>query len=400
MVPAHLRHRAAGPELGSPGGARGLPRDPALLGRPRRGRVPRGRRPFAGQGPVRAAAERRRAGCDAAGRHPPAVGPRRGARGLRRLALRVRGVHAAAHRGRRGLGDLPGAARPLREPRGPRPGVQLRPAGGGLRRRRLPPHHHRQPGAVGPHRLLQHLGALQPRRGPPRHPLRPAAAGRPPGEAGCELARGGRPRGGHRPGAGPAPRPRGESAGAGPARQRLPLPGRGAGAAGGGRDPRRRAAGPGVLAHHPRGPRLRRAGTGRHPGAAALDAGGLLLRLRRGPGAPAAAGVVRRRLRRGAGGGPLLDAVDVPPGAAAAPRAGGTGGADLERGAQRRRRADLRAPRRLAVRDQLRRAAGGDARRGGAAGEHPGPGPGRAGHRAAGILHGLAAALRRAAGRR
>ena len=40
VVPAHLRQGAAGPQLGEPGGPRGLPADPSFLVGPRRGRFP------------------------------------------------------------------------------------------------------------------------------------------------------------------------------------------------------------------------------------------------------------------------------------------------------------------------------------------------------------------------
>ena len=46
---------AAGPELGQPRGPRRLPRHAAVLGRPRRRRIPRRRRARPGQGPLRAA---------------------------------------------------------------------------------------------------------------------------------------------------------------------------------------------------------------------------------------------------------------------------------------------------------------------------------------------------------
>ncbi len=59
-------------------------------------------------------------------------------------------------------------------PRGPGPGLQLRPAPGRLRRRRFPRNHHPQPGRGRRHRRVLHLGLLQPRRRPARHALRPA----------------------------------------------------------------------------------------------------------------------------------------------------------------------------------------------------------------------------------
>ena len=60
VVPAHVRGRAARPELGAPGGPRGLPADAAVLVGPRGRRLPCRRRARAGEGPVRAASRRRR----------------------------------------------------------------------------------------------------------------------------------------------------------------------------------------------------------------------------------------------------------------------------------------------------------------------------------------------------
>ena len=120
--------------------------DAAVLGGPRRRRLPHRRRARARQGPRRAAARRRPSSTrSAARRRPPALGPRRGARDLRRVARGVRRVRPAAHRGRRGLGATPSPRPALRQRRGPRPGVQLRPAPGRLRRRAVPHDHHRQP---------------------------------------------------------------------------------------------------------------------------------------------------------------------------------------------------------------------------------------------------------------
>ena len=50
VVPAPVRRQAAGPGLDQPRGPRGVPRHPALLAAAGRGRVPRRRRPRAGQG--------------------------------------------------------------------------------------------------------------------------------------------------------------------------------------------------------------------------------------------------------------------------------------------------------------------------------------------------------------
>ena len=51
VVPAPVRQGTAGPELGQPRGARRLPDHAAVLGRPRRRRLPGRRRPPPGQGP-------------------------------------------------------------------------------------------------------------------------------------------------------------------------------------------------------------------------------------------------------------------------------------------------------------------------------------------------------------
>jgi alpha-glucosidase len=113
-------------------------------------------------------------------------------------------------------------------------------------------------------------------------------------------------------------RPGGDAVRARAAGQRVPVPGRGARSARGRRDPRRTAPGPRLLAHHRRGPRLRRSGPRRLPGAAAVDPLGLVLRLRRGRRPPAAAGLVRGLLGRGRRGRARIDARDVPGGAAPA----------------------------------------------------------------------------------
>ena len=57
VVPAHLRRHPARPELAAPGGARGVPRHPALLVRPGRRRLPgrRRARPRQARGPARLA---------------------------------------------------------------------------------------------------------------------------------------------------------------------------------------------------------------------------------------------------------------------------------------------------------------------------------------------------------
>ena len=63
VLPAPVRPQAAGPQLGEPRGARGRVRDDALVGRPRRRRLPDGRHQphLQGGAPRRLAARRRRA---------------------------------------------------------------------------------------------------------------------------------------------------------------------------------------------------------------------------------------------------------------------------------------------------------------------------------------------------
>ena len=72
-----LRPRAARSQLGQPRGPGGLPDDPAVLGRPGRGRISRRRCARAGQGSLRAAAQQAGAGGQdpAAGRQRPALRP-------------------------------------------------------------------------------------------------------------------------------------------------------------------------------------------------------------------------------------------------------------------------------------------------------------------------------------
>ena len=104
----------------------------------------------------------------------PTHRPRRRARRLRRVARGVQRVRPAAHGRRRGVGR-PLAHPAVRERREPRPGVQLRPARGGLRRRPVPAHRDRQPRAGRGIRIVDHVGAVQPRRRPACHALRAAA---------------------------------------------------------------------------------------------------------------------------------------------------------------------------------------------------------------------------------
>ena len=103
-----------------------------------------------------------------------ALGPRRGARHLRRMAAGLQRVRPAADGGGRGLGaPVPAAA--VRQPARTGPGLQLRPARGELGRRGVPADHHRQPRRRAAARLVDDVGAVQPRRGPARHPLWAAA---------------------------------------------------------------------------------------------------------------------------------------------------------------------------------------------------------------------------------
>ena len=175
VVPALLRRRAARPQLAEPRGARGLRAHAAVLGGSRRRRIPHRCRAHAHEGPHRAAAEpgRARTRWPQDGTHP-VHRPRRRARDLRAVARGVQRVRPAADRRRRGLG---GALAPaaVRERRGPRAGVQLRPARGGLRRRAVPRHRHRQPRARGGVGLVVDVGAVEPRRRAARDPLRAAA---------------------------------------------------------------------------------------------------------------------------------------------------------------------------------------------------------------------------------
>ena len=239
-------------------------------------------------------------------------------------------------------------------PRGPGPGVQLRPPAGRLRRRRVPRNHHPEPRRGHRVRRLLHLGLLQPRRRPARHPLRPAQGRRQarPGPGRQGLAAGRRPGRGARRRTRPAPGPRRHPADAGPAGLRLPVPGRGAGPAGSRGDPRRRAPGPHLLPEQGRGDRPRRL-----PRPAALGPGGHLVRLRRRRGAPAAAGLVQPLRRGSPGRRGRLHARALPQGPEAAPRTADLGGTAMA-GIRQRRRPALQPPRRLADGDQLRRRAG------------------------------------------
>src|SRR5699024_5856031 len=134
-----------------------------------------GRGARAGQGATGAAAESGRDGRVATGRFPSAVGPRRGARHLCRVAGGVQQLRPAAYRRGRGMGEHRSQA-PLRQCGGARPGLQLRSARSRFRRRTIPADHHQEPRPGRCERVVHHLGALEPRRGPSRHPVRASAA--------------------------------------------------------------------------------------------------------------------------------------------------------------------------------------------------------------------------------
>ncbi len=310
VVPAHLRQGAAGPELGQPRSPRRLPQDPALLVRPRRGRLPRRRRPRAHQGPHRAAAVQGRAERGQQ-RHrrlrrrlAPVLGPRRGPRDLRRVARGLQRVQPAAHRRRRGVG-------PRQPPRAATPAPRAwarRSTSTSCRPTSTP--------------------TSSARSSPGTSPRPPSPAPRPPGCSPTTTSSGTPPATACPRAAASTPRARTARAGCWPAapaeeldvelglrRARaatllmLALPGSAylyqgeeLGPAGGRGHPRRRAPGPHVLPQQGRGDRPRRL-----PRAAAVDRRGQLLRLRRRRRAPAAAGVVRplrRRSRRTASRAP------------------------------------------------------------------------------------------------
>ena len=213
VVPAPVRRGAARPELGQPRGARRLPDHAAVLGRPRRRRLPRRRRPPAGQGPTE-----------------PLPGPEP----TLDLARRCRTAATRSRTATRCTRSTPNGGRcststTRRAPRSPRPGCT--PAGAPAtparrawaRRststccsptstpasfRRIITHNLADAAAVG---RVVHLGVLQPRRRPARHPLRPAA--RPPsdghqnGKPGCSPTAPPRSSTSSWAFAGPAPRP-------------------------------------------------------------------------------------------------------------------------------------------------------------------------------------------------
>ena len=327
VVPAHLREGAAGPELGQPRGPRRLPEDPALLVRPRRGRLPCRRGPRPDQGPHRTAAlqagterrQHRRDGFDD-GTHPfwdrdevheiyaewrevfNEYNPPR-------TAVAEAWVHAtrrARYASPEGLGqafnfDLLQADFDADE---------------------VPRDHHPQPGRGRADRGVLHLGVLQPRRGPARHPLRPArgartAKERAKGQDGKDWLLAGGPKDELDVELGRAPCPGRDPADAGGAGIGVPVPGRGAGPAGSGGHPGRRTPGPGLLPQQGRGD-----GPRRLPGAAAWKVGG----------PPSASATAARTCRSRTGSAstpsrrrtaPRLHPGAVPQGPEAAPRAAG-----------------------------------------------------------------------------
>ena len=163
LVPPPVRHHPARPELAQRRGARGVPRHPAVLVRPRHRRLPDRRRPRPGQGGraagLRLPRSRRRrrsrapvlrcAGTVRRGRRARAVlGPGRRARHLPRVAGGRRRVRPAADLLRRDVGAEPRAARPLPAARRAAHVVQLRVPRGGMERAEdahLDRRHDRQP---------------------------------------------------------------------------------------------------------------------------------------------------------------------------------------------------------------------------------------------------------------
>ena len=111
-----------------PAGAGRVRVDPAVLVRPRRRRVPhrRGARPGQVRRPARPGRGRRDHARPGRPDRPPALGPRRRARDLPRVAPGRRLLSGAAGVRRRGMGRLAGAARALPAPRRAAHRVQLR----------------------------------------------------------------------------------------------------------------------------------------------------------------------------------------------------------------------------------------------------------------------------------
>ena len=199
--------------------------DPPVLARPRRGRLPHRRRPFADQG-----SDLRRRGVEQApptmaarGRDPSPLGSRRCPRDLPSVAGdrgRVR------HRARVFVGEVFSRARaPVAATCGPTSCTwsstsTSRPRPGRVRRsgRRS-----MRPLVDDERRRADDVGPVEPRQQPPPHPIR----------SDRHDVEGGRRRPG-RPRAGRATRSRRGAPAAGAARGGVPVPGRGAGAAGGG----------------------------------------------------------------------------------------------------------------------------------------------------------------------
>ena len=125
VVPAPVRPRPARPQLGEPGGARRVRVDPAVLARPRRGRLPHRRRPRHGEGPRPARRGPRRPDPHARHRRAAVLRPGRRARDPPLVAAAARLLPRGADRRGRGVGAHPRAARQLRAARRAAPGVQL-----------------------------------------------------------------------------------------------------------------------------------------------------------------------------------------------------------------------------------------------------------------------------------
>ena len=166
-----VRARAARPELGQPRGPRRLPAHPAVLGRPRRRRLPGRRGARAGQGPVRAAAQQ----ADACWPTCRWTAPTRCTTATRCTRSTPSGARCSTPTTRRG------PRWPRRAPRRQRAApCYARPTGLGqafnfdllkadFDAAAYRDGDHRLPGPGAAGRLVLDLGAVQPRRGPARH---------------------------------------------------------------------------------------------------------------------------------------------------------------------------------------------------------------------------------------
>ncbi len=211
------------PQLGQPVRPGVLPADPAVLGRPRRRRIPHRRGPRPVQGPGRTAAEPAAPGSTApARRHRSALRPGRSARDLPELAGRVQRIRPAADGRRRNVASHQRTYLPLRPPRRTGAGVRLLTAQSRLVPGPVPGRHHQINRRPPRRRRRPDLGAVEPRRPPPRVPPRSARRRRPRGLAAQQRHRAAR----STP-PGRAPGPRRDPDDAGPARIGLPLPRRG-----------------------------------------------------------------------------------------------------------------------------------------------------------------------------